>query len=150
LGGIYFTFNMCVALITSLVSVDVFVRGQTVGEEAERALWPLVSWMCGVWLGLFGVFLLLMKKEFRGSFFSFETASTYAQNIFLNGRSDEAKMTIFEEKERQWRGIRGEVEGFVRGNLSRWKEEQPVWFDSAFERLILGRVASLPELVRRR
>ena len=123
LGGVYFTANMFFALAGCFVSV--WVGG---GGGAE---WAIVWGLSVGWLASFGGILKLMKKEYRGSFFSFKTAKESTMERWAS--DDEAvKSSMLGKNKRQWMKVRGEVREWVRGNWWRWQEERPKWFNDSF------------------
>ena len=145
LGGFYWTLNMFLALLASFVSV--FVYYADTGEEVElittgqnsaafeieeRVAWTLVGSLSGAWVVVFGVFLLLMKKEYRRTFFT--TMTGKQQLIDRFGAVDEAvKASVIEKNKKMWRAIREDVKEWVQANWWRWKEETPEWFDLAWQ-----------------
>ena len=66
LGGLYWTVNMFLALLTSFGSVWIYTKsGLELQGFAQKEAWPLVGYIGGAWLTTFVLFLLLMKKEYR-------------------------------------------------------------------------------------
>ena len=90
----------------------------------------------GTVVGLFACFLLLMKREYRWTFFSTETGNEFAQKFFLEGETDEQKMEIITWNRIQWASIRGQVGDFTKGNWARWEGEEPAWFDEKFKHTV--------------
>jgi len=62
LGPLYWTVNMFLALVASFVCFWIGGGGKTE--------WTIVGAASGAWVVVFGLFLLLMKKEYRSTFFS--------------------------------------------------------------------------------
>ena len=145
LGGLYWTVNMFLALLAGFVSVLVYyadteeeVELITTGQNSaafeieERVAWTLVGSLSGAWVVVFGVFLLLMKKEYRRTFFT--TMTGKQQLIDRFGAVDEAvKASVIEKNKKMWRAIREDVKEWVQANWWRWKEETPEWFDLAWQ-----------------
>jgi len=135
LGGLFWTVNMFLALLASFVSVFVYYadsgealefisagQNSTAFEIEERVAWTLVGSLSGAWVAVFGVFLLLMKKEYRGTFF----AMSKQQVMDRFSADDEAvKATVLKKNKKQWRAIREDVKEWVQANWWRWKEEKP-------------------------
>jgi len=146
LGGFYWTVNMFLMLLASFVSV--FVCYADTGEEVEfinsdhnstafeieeRVAWTLVGSLSGAWVVVFGVFLLLMKKEYRRTFFTTRTGKQWTMDFFLKGTEDAVKKWTLESNMAQWWAIREDVKEWVQANWWRWKEEKPAWFDLAWQ-----------------
>jgi len=123
LGGLYWTANMLLALLACFVSV-------WVGEGGETE-WTLVGAASGVWLLTFGLFLLLMKKRYRRTFVSTQTAKKQIMDRFEV--DDEAiKASVLMKNKKMWWTIRVKVKEWVLQNWHRWKEERPEWFTEAW------------------
>ena len=146
LGGFYWTVNMFLMLLASFVSV--FVCYVDTGEEVEfintdhnstafeieeRVAWTLVGSLSGAWVVVFGVFLLLMKKEYRRTFFTTRTGKQWTMDFFLKGTEDAVKKGTLNHNKAQWRAIREDVKEWVQANWWRWKEEKPAWFELAWQ-----------------
>jgi len=146
LGGLYWTVNMFLALLASFASVFVYYadngeevelittgQNSTAFEIEERVAWTLVGSLSGAWVVVFGVFLLLMKKEYRLTFFTTRTGKQWTMDFFLKGTADAVKKGTLNHNKAQWRAIREDVKEWVQANWWRWKEEKPVWFDLAWQ-----------------
>jgi len=131
LGGLYWTGNMFLALLASFASVWIYVEYDGV-EVKRREAWTLVGYMSGAWLTIFGLFLLLMKKEYRLTFFCTKSGKQNSMNYFLMGGDDEVKSAVLSCNKQQWRQIRGEVKTWVLNNWYRWIDEKPLWFTEAW------------------
>ena len=98
LGGVYWTMNMFLALLTSFGSVFVYYadngeevelittdHNSTAIEIEERVAWTLVGSLRGAWVvvfGVFGVFLSLIKKEYRRTFFITRKSKQWTMDFF--------------------------------------------------------------------
>jgi len=81
---------------------------------------------------VFGAFLLLMKKEYRLTFFTTMTAKQQVMDRF--SADDEAvKAAVLKKNKKQWRAIREDVKEWVQANWWRWKEEKPEWFNLSWQ-----------------
>ena len=130
-GGFYWTLNMFLAQLMSFVSVFIFFDSGGQGIEVGRA-YTLVGSVSVTWLAVFGVFLLLMKKEFRGTFFSLKTGKQITMDFFLKSTEDESRSLVLTCNKVQWEGIREQVKEWVLQHWWRWKEEQPEWYSDAW------------------
>ena len=124
LGGLYWTANMFLALLASFVCAWV--------GEGGRELWTLVVAASGAWVLTFALILMLMKKEYRGTFFSTVRGKDQTMNFFLKGGDDEMKSEVIVTNEKHWVEIRPLMEEWVKSNWWRWKAEHPAWFTRAW------------------
>ena len=107
-------------------------QNSTAFEIEERVAWTLVGSLSGAWLVVFGVFLLLMKKEYRRTFFTTKTGKQQVIDRF--SADDEAvKASVLKKNQKMWRAIREDVKEWVQANWWRWKEEKPEWFDLVWQ-----------------
>jgi len=125
LGGVYWTANMFLAVVASLACV--WIGG------GERIHWTLVGAASGAWVLVFGIFLLLMKKDYRRTFFSTQTGKQQVMERFSKADDEAIKSSIFKKNYKMWRPIREDVKEWVQANWWRWKEEKPGWFDLAWQ-----------------
>ena len=136
LGGLYWTVNTFLALLASFVSVFVYYAdtGEEVGsfEIEERVAWTLVGSLSGAWAFVFALFLLLMKKGYRRTFFSLKSGKQRTKDFFLKGADDGQKSAVLACNKKQWRAIREEVKEWVLVNWWRWEEEKPEWYSDSW------------------
>ena len=99
----------------------------------ERVVWTMVGSLSGAWVVVFGVFLLLMKKGYRRTFFTTRSGKQWTMDFFLKGTEDAVKKVALDHNKAQWRAIREDVKEWVQVNWWRWKEEKPEWFDLAWQ-----------------
>jgi len=146
LGGLFWTMNMFLALLASFGSVFVYYadtgeevelittgQNSTAFEIEERVAWTLVGSLSGAWVVVFGVFLLLMKKEYRCTFYTTLTGKQLTMDFFLKGTEDAVKKNVVGRNKAQWWAIREDVKEWVQANWWRWKEEKPEWFDLSWQ-----------------
>jgi len=147
LGGLYWTVNMFLALLASWGSVFVYYAdaGEEVvgdgGKEAalsaafeieERVAWTLVGSLSGSWVVVFGVFLLLMKKEYRRTFFTTRKGKQWTMDFFLESTEDAVKKVTIQHNKAHWWAIRSELKAWVQANWVRWEEEKPEWLTDSW------------------
>ncbi|GMI35292.1 hypothetical protein TeGR_g2861 [Tetraparma gracilis] len=137
-GGIYFTLDMAVALVTPLVAVQMYLREVPEEDRAldEAAAWAGAGALMGAWFSSFSLLLLLMKPEYRWGFVSLQTGKDYVITRFTENNTDAAKSTIFEYNKKCWREIRDEVRDWCLTNWEHWEDEQPAWFNDKFKRSV--------------
>jgi len=124
LGGVYWTVNMFLAVLASFACVWI--------GDGERMHWTLVGAASGAWSLTFGLFLLLMKKEYRRTFASTRTGKLQIMERFSKADDDAIKASVMKKNEKMWRPIRDEVKEWVQANWWRWEEEKPEWFTESW------------------
>jgi len=97
-----------------------------------RTEWTLVGAASDAWVLTFGLFLLLMKKEYRSTFWSTRMGKEWVMDFFLKGENDEAKQNVFGCNKKQWWAIREDVQEWVQVNWWKWEEEKPLWKTEAW------------------
>ena len=130
-GGLYWTASMFLALLASVGSVWFYVESGG-REVSERAAWMLVGYLGGGWVITFGLFLGLMKKQYRRTFFDTKSGKRMTMDKFKNNEDEGVKAGVVTDNKHLWREIRGEVKAWVLGNWYRWVEEKPIWFTEAW------------------
>ena len=138
LGGVYYTVNMFMALLVSVVSVAMFAASRTSWVALDIKLSPDQAWLImaglgGGWLLSFGLFLLLIKKGYKRTFFSTMTGKQMTQNYFLKGKDDFEKHHLLGNNRKQWKEIEDRVKAWIVTNWWNWKEEQPEWFTDQWQ-----------------
>ena len=84
-GGLYWTVSMFLVLLASFASVWIYTKNDRDKEIEEGTAWALVGYLGGGWLTTFGSLLLLMKKKYRGTFFTTDREATF-NGLLLEGR----------------------------------------------------------------
>ena len=93
IGDAYWTLNMLLAIAATFESVHIHFKSvEDVGQAIpEETAWGFASVLGGAWVAVFLIFLVLMKKKYRTTFFYLETGNQWAQSYFLNEEnSDES------------------------------------------------------------
>jgi len=136
LGGCYWTLNMFGGVLGGFLSVWLYLeRGE--GEVEERVAWgTIVLLLGGAWAMVFGVFMWLVKKGYKKTFFSTQTGKAQVIDRFMEGEGDAVKSSIMKRNKKMWWAIRGEVKDWVVGGWWRWQEEKPEWFTLAWQRKV--------------
>jgi hypothetical protein len=149
MGGLYWTCSMFLALATSSLALSIYYRSSNVEAkfmEEERA-WIFAALVGAMWLISFLVFVLFMKKEFRGTFFSTKLGRTAIVERF-DVDDEQVKSSILKKNEKLWRSVEDDVRDWVTQNWNRWEEEQPVWFTEAWKSRVPDEWLPRKELVR--
>ena len=139
LGGIYWSFNMLVTVVSPLAATKLYYDTIKAGKAAleEKIAWSLTTSLCTAWLLVFVLFLKLMKKKYRKTFFSLKLGKTAIMEKF-ESENEEVKAAIFTKNRNLWVEIEEDVKEWVMNNWWRWKEEQPAW-------LTEGIIAKIPD-----
>jgi hypothetical protein len=137
MGGAAWAFSQGTALVASLVATHIYLRSDDEAADGkvinESIVWSTVGILSGAQVFFFACFLLLMKRNFWGTFFSTETGYEWVQSYFVSGQTDEVKKRIFEHNTKQWMSIRDDVQAWTLENWERWVEEKPSWFNDAWK-----------------
>jgi len=129
LGGAYWTLNMLLAIAATFASVHIHFESDVDEAMSEGTAWLAASLLGGAWVAVFLAFLVLMKKKYRATFFSFQTGNQWAQSYFKTGNSDETRAIIVTTSRHLWQSIRPQVRDWFTENWPRWVEEGPEWFN---------------------
>ena len=76
----------------------------------------------------FAVFLSLMKKNYRSTFWSLETGNEWIQAFFINGGSDDGKKNVLKYNKVKWKAIEPLVKEWVGEGWMGWERDKPDWF----------------------
>ena len=133
IGGIYFTLNLILSFVFSFVAVGLYYQLERSNEDEEGSVW---WWVVGittaVWLSVFGVFVSIMKEEYRESFYSTETSKQLTCSYFLDNEDEALKSCIILMQPYQWKEIREDVKEWVNDNWWKWQQEKPDFFTETF------------------
>ena len=121
------------ALSASFVATRVYYESLDEVEDAvmdESVVWMIVGGLSGLWVSFFACFLLLMKRKYVATFFSFQSGHAWVKEKFFEGGTDELKAWTLACNKMQWMSIRGDVKEWTLENWERWEEEKPDWVSS--------------------
>jgi hypothetical protein len=129
---------MTMALAFPFAAVVFYFANTTVDEVklAVETAWLIVGSLSGAWLFFFVIFLVLMKKKYRKTFFSFETGCEWAVSFFLKGDTDAKRVKPLRLNKKKWKIIRPQMKEFVLENWEGWEEEKPEFFTEAFKKRV--------------
>jgi hypothetical protein len=132
LGGLYWAINLLLTGIMSIVTVHEYFRRTPAVEQllAKSEAWAIVRVLCGTFVLSFMVFLSVIKKRYRRTFFSTKLGKVATMERFASD-VDSTKATIFRKNRAHWKAIERDVEEWVRSNWWDWQEEKPVWLTPA-------------------
>ena len=94
----------------------------------------------GSLITLLGTFLLLMKNEYRHTFFSNESALQMTKRLFLEG-NDLERHTIFTVTRTYWKSFEDKAAMWVKEGWASWEDEKPDWFTDQWK-------ANVPEYMK--
>jgi hypothetical protein len=134
LGGIYWTFNILVAVVYSYVAIDVFYNSSA-SENCiidRDAAYLYHRWLVCVFFYSFSVFLLLSDRKYWKTFFSTKSGRRSVMDRFTSD-SDVSKASVLKKNRNMWREIEPQVEMWVRDNWDAWEHDEPSWFTDSFK-----------------
>ena len=103
---------------------------QSGGELEKSTIAIVLACSFAAWFLLNIAFFCTIDLSFSHTFFGFQTASQYTQELFLTSKEDPAKFrAAFKKRSDFTSPIRGEIKAWVGGNIERWRAERPAWFD---------------------
>jgi hypothetical protein len=125
--GCYFLFNQLTTFASVFASVYLYT---SMGHDhlPARMLWIGAGAISAAWALTYLGLVLMVKPEWRSSFWSTETTMQYAHAVFHDNEDDEHRMAIFDFQQCKWESSRDEVREFTHANWARWKAERPAWF----------------------
>ena len=138
-GGIYWSLSMVAAFGVTFGSVYLFEREQEKSMDNDRdlnvdLLWSLTTALAGAWALSFALLLALMVPRYRMTFLSTQTGWQWSQSFFRDGKTDAARIEIFNNSTKQWKNDIGEdVKAWVHENWETWIEEKPEWLTDALK-----------------
>ncbi|GMI57913.1 hypothetical protein TeGR_g6018 [Tetraparma gracilis] len=97
-------------------------------EPKEADAWRLLGGLSAGWVFAFGVFLSLMKKKYRSTFWSMETGTEWIQSVIVLGENDAIKQEIFDFNPAKWKAIAPQVKEWAGEGWTGWERDKPDWF----------------------
>jgi hypothetical protein len=123
------------SLVGSVVATQVHFGVAENPAMDERTAWTIVGGLGGAWISCFVMFMLLIKRRYWATFYSFETGYQFVQSTFSRD-GDEKKKTIMRYNKKLWLGIRDDVKDWMLENWEQWEEEKPEWFDDDWKAMV--------------
>jgi hypothetical protein len=151
MGGFAWLWAMVMALVVPWVAVPVYfetLRGGSGGWERdtdademyrelkEFDVYSLLAGLTAGWVCAFAVFLSLMKKSYRSTFWSVETGNEWIQSYFLQGGRDDVKIAVMWFNRAKWKAIEPQVKDWVASEWLGWEREKPAWFTDSWKALV--------------
>ena len=81
----------------------------------------------GIWWLAFGVLLYNGEREYRGTFFSFQTAAQFAHHTFETGGTV-TRSNFMDDHPELWLAFKPEIVEWLEDNWESWEVEKPAWF----------------------
>ena len=124
LGGLGFTLSIVWAQILPFVALQFSDSGM----KGEIKVLLVVSFM--LWLSLTIVFFCTIDLSYLNTFFGTKTAPQYTCELFMTSKDDHQKFrAVFKNRTEYTKSIHEEVKEWVAINLSKWRREEPDWFN---------------------
>lgn len=109
---------MLLALAASWVAVAVYFGSSREEEASEggtfefgrKSAFELVAGLTAGWVCAFVVFLGLMRKGYRRTFWSTETGNEWLQSYIMEVADDETKSKIITSNRAKWSSVESQVE----------------------------------------
>ncbi|GMH95050.1 hypothetical protein TL16_g13066 [Triparma laevis f. inornata] len=142
-GGIYFTINLflpTIGLVAVMLSMD--LSAHNFSDTTITFLETVVPVLVSSLVFLFGLFFVIINKEYWRTFFSFETGAQMTRRNFLDG-DNVMKCEVFGCHASQWYPIKGKVEQWVSSGWAQWEEERPEWFSDIWKESVLEEMRPL-------
>jgi hypothetical protein len=99
---------------------------------SDSVAWMLITSLVGSFVAVSFIFLLLIKPDYRHTFYSTQTSKEWVCSYFTKeGASDESRMYIHWFRHSKWKHIREEVKEWTQANWERIEAENPEWFRAA-------------------
>lgn len=138
-GGLYYTVSMVIGIAVSFYSLDLYYEEMEArqalpadsGLPKEQVIGIIVTAFV-LWLASFSSFILLIKPEYRRTFFTTKTGWANTCDHFLK-ENDEDKAIVLGCHKLQWISIKPDVVKWIDSNWFKWEDEQPEWFDADFK-----------------
>jgi hypothetical protein len=132
LGGVYWSADMVLAVVFSFGSVFLYFRQEVESPViGASTAWTTVGILSGIWCIGFVTFLMLMKPEYRKTFYSTQTGRDAILD-FWDSDDDAVKAAMMNNNRALWKSKDEEVRAWLEENWERWKVEKPDWFDDLF------------------
>ena len=130
IGAVPWTTSMGVAVFAAMAALRLnFEHANT--ESTVLVKGTVMGGMIGTWLVTFLLIILLMKKEYRGSFWNWTRGKDMVMARFRS-ENEEFKASLLTKNNNMWWTIREDVRDWVQSNWWRWKEEKPEWMTDSW------------------
>ena len=100
--------------------------------------WELVSGLFVLTVLCFCIFLRLINKEYRCTFYDTRTGCEFLIDNWRNGISDKERFYIFSKQKMLYKSINKELKDWLSDNWERWEEEKEDWFTAK----MIGKIPS--------
>jgi hypothetical protein len=139
-GGLYWTASLIMSQLGCFACGWVYLtyfeneEGGKKTKLAPRVVWSIIGSLCGVFVICWTAFLLVMNREFMGTFFSNITYASYLQKWFtgIPDGDDEQKSAIFKKHPICRRMVEGDARAWTLANWEKWEAKKPAWFTDAW------------------
>jgi hypothetical protein len=129
-GGVGWIGVVAMGFAASLGAAHIYTESS--GDHSALDAWAVVSGLSAAWISSFAVFLLLIQKNFRRTYYSTEKTKDRILGYFTKNNTDEGKMYIHICRRAIWAPIRDDVKEWTLENWERIEHEEPSWFTPGF------------------
>ena len=100
----------------------------------ESVVWGITGFLFALFVVGWIAFLLVMNREFLGTFISTDTYASFLKKWFTGvpDGDDEMKSTVFRKHPASRTLIEKEIREWTLANWERWDREKPLWFTDAW------------------
>ena len=105
------------------------VKGDDAEEEnvIVQNLWLIVSSLLFLSMLCFGIFMALINKDYRHTFYSTITGKAFLCETWRNAKTDREKMNVFSKHKSYYKSINRELKEWLDINWDKWTDEED-WF----------------------
>ena len=118
------------------VSVYLYSAGDG-GNVIILNLWLIVSGLLSFSMLCFVTFMVLIKKEYRHTFYSTITGKAFLCETWRNAKTDREKFNVFSKHKRYYKSINKDIKLWLEENWDRWNHDGEDWFTAK-------RIAKIP------
>ncbi|GMH92398.1 hypothetical protein TL16_g12337 [Triparma laevis f. inornata] len=135
LGGLYYSINLFTPLIGLGLLLAFVDMGGAFNDSVVKTLSNFTLLLGAGLVLLAALFLLLMSKKYRHTFFSVETGKQMTMRTFLHG-DDYTRSLIFGTNKSHWIDIEDKVAQWLQFGWYRWEDERPDWFTDEWREIV--------------
>ena len=132
LGGFYWAFNFVLSIVSLPSATMLYARDDKSSDDVLRLATSACYALVPSVILLNVVFFASIKKDFRRTFWSLNTAEDFVCEYFESDLDSTRKM-VFMKSKHKWKKISADVKKWVGDNWSTWMDEEPDWFDDNFK-----------------
>ena len=126
---------------------SVYLYGKFSDDSTDQ-LYKLVGGLFIFSMICFGIFLLLIKREYWCTFYNPQTAKEFCCETWKNSKNDKDKFIVFKRHKSYYKRIDEELKEWLVENWEKWENDKEDWFTAK----MIGKIPSelLPEKFTRK